>query len=677
MSFFPIIESQYRVYTGQRSADDSEARVSKKKTLAELASQSQQYIDVIGNNYSAILDDPHYRTKGIGNGVKRTTAPRVAIIGAGVAGIVSAYELWRQGFTVDIYEAQSVEQSEVKHIGGRLRTIRLDTPGGHSKVGAEMGAMRFPDRSTCLWKFLRNISDNLKKPAIDSHTALGKFPNPGVVPTAVLLDGQSYTFQSGKKALPVELLSGAIKFLEALGKISYRVQTTRGAIDVNLKVLNKILQKQRPSRDDQVAVGIFWSRFALDYEHMSFGEFLTRSVDEKGAGLDENEMHKFYYLGLGTGGFGPLYPIALAEIYRLIAWDYSDEYQLPISSSSLAQFFYSALIARDYKIPPPLVRSSVGFKHNRINKIQYKDVDEKTRMVEIRGEKGLIKRYDAAIVATSHRAYQFMDLDANIADKGYLPIFPYDPNSTSTNFKIVRAMRTAHSFTASKVFVTAPAPWVASDIKGSWPTIDGQPVKAVLSDTLALQSYVIPSGHKNVNILLSYLWGDESRKNNADINYAETKNLASSWVHLVKESYEPYESLLPFSSFLDKYTSNLPNSRYGHIVWENEPYIHAAFKLPYPGETALTTALAFQYMTATNPSPNTPKVFLAGESCSFNGGWVEGAIISGINASAAVAKVFNVDLIPDVERLFDLSTKEIDSDLMSAPTNLKSKVASK
>ena len=99
------------------------------------------------------------------------------------------------------------------------------------------------------------------------------------------------------------------------------------------------------------------------------------------------------------------------------------------------------------------------------------------------------------------------------------PIFPFDPNAASTNFKIVNAIRTAHSFTASKVFVTAPAPWVASDIKGAWPAIDGQPIKAVLSDTLAFQSYLIPSGSKDVNILLSYLWGDESRKNNADINY--------------------------------------------------------------------------------------------------------------------------------------------------------------
>lgn len=36
MSFFPIIESQYRVYTGQRSADDSEARVSKKRPWQSL-----------------------------------------------------------------------------------------------------------------------------------------------------------------------------------------------------------------------------------------------------------------------------------------------------------------------------------------------------------------------------------------------------------------------------------------------------------------------------------------------------------------------------------------------------------------------------------------------------------------------------------------------------------------
>jgi monoamine oxidase len=57
---------------------------------------------------------------------------RVGVIGAGVAGLVAAFELWDRGFDVTVFEAE-------KHIGGRVRTYRFtDTAYG------ELGAMRVP-----------------------------------------------------------------------------------------------------------------------------------------------------------------------------------------------------------------------------------------------------------------------------------------------------------------------------------------------------------------------------------------------------------------------------------------------------------------------------------------------------------------------------------------------------
>lgn len=58
---------------------------------------------------------------------------RVIVVGAGLAGLVSAYELEQKGHTVTILEA------EPKHIGGRVRTHRF--ADGHH---AELGAMRIP-----------------------------------------------------------------------------------------------------------------------------------------------------------------------------------------------------------------------------------------------------------------------------------------------------------------------------------------------------------------------------------------------------------------------------------------------------------------------------------------------------------------------------------------------------
>src|SRR3990170_1913285 len=58
---------------------------------------------------------------------------RVVVIGAGLAGLVAAYELIRQGHEVVVIEAQN-------RVGGRVHTLRTFAPG----LYAEAGAMRIP-----------------------------------------------------------------------------------------------------------------------------------------------------------------------------------------------------------------------------------------------------------------------------------------------------------------------------------------------------------------------------------------------------------------------------------------------------------------------------------------------------------------------------------------------------
>jgi monoamine oxidase len=70
-----------------------------------------------------------------GEGLEPLTQPakRVIIIGGGIAGLVAAFELKRQGHDPLILEAQH-------RVGGRVRTIRDFAPG----LYAEAGAMRIP-----------------------------------------------------------------------------------------------------------------------------------------------------------------------------------------------------------------------------------------------------------------------------------------------------------------------------------------------------------------------------------------------------------------------------------------------------------------------------------------------------------------------------------------------------
>jgi monoamine oxidase len=76
----------------------------------------------------------------------------VVIIGAGLAGLVSAYELEKRGHRVTILEA------DARHVGGRVRTLRFD--GGSY---GEAGAMRIPTRHELTRTYIREFGLPLRK----------------------------------------------------------------------------------------------------------------------------------------------------------------------------------------------------------------------------------------------------------------------------------------------------------------------------------------------------------------------------------------------------------------------------------------------------------------------------------------------------------------------------------
>ena len=76
----------------------------------------------------------------------------VVVVGAGLAGLVAAYELERRGHRVTILEAEN------RHIGGRARTLRFA-----DGLYGEAGAMRIPQRHQLTRQYVTEFNLPLRK----------------------------------------------------------------------------------------------------------------------------------------------------------------------------------------------------------------------------------------------------------------------------------------------------------------------------------------------------------------------------------------------------------------------------------------------------------------------------------------------------------------------------------
>src|SRR5471032_2212289 len=76
---------------------------------------------------------------------------RIIVVGAGLAGLVSAYELERKGHTVILLEA------DPKHLGGRVRTHTF----ADGSTG-ELGAMRIPKQHDVTRKYIKEFGLKLR-----------------------------------------------------------------------------------------------------------------------------------------------------------------------------------------------------------------------------------------------------------------------------------------------------------------------------------------------------------------------------------------------------------------------------------------------------------------------------------------------------------------------------------
>lgn len=488
---------------------------------------------------------------------------RVCVIGAGPAGLMTAHLLHKHNADVTLFEASG-------RVGGRVNSVR-PKPGDAAIF--ELGAMRVPP-SEQLFGYLWQDVFKLPNPTT--------FPDPGKVDTRIVFQNHVYDWPAGGQAPSIfdNVSKGWGNFANGFGDLIADLCDPSRFKEAQPKWQKLIYDAQGLGPERGYSTISFYQGLiqAFTEHHQKYGCQRWSSQD----------FALFGALGLGSGGFGPLYSVNFAEIVRLV-----------VNGLETNQQFYSAgLDSLVQSLGASLPDGTIRLGHKVVGIFEQPG---RGVLVQTSKESGF---FDHVVVATTTRA---MQVDMLLTE-------PQGPTSSSAiPDEQATAVQELHLMNSSKLFVLTKSKFWQ---KGKFP-------QNIQTDGLVRGLYCLdyPNSDHGV-VLVSYTWGDDSTK------YIALKEPEVRLEHLLR-SLAPYRELQPFvetlrSEVLPEYTRL--------IDWQDQPSYYGAFKLNLPGQDSMNQQLYYQFLNAQRG------IVLAGDSVGWCGGWIEGALQTGVNAAASVVQ---------------------------------------
>jgi tryptophan 2-monooxygenase len=575
-----------------------------RKTAA--AGVSHPYIDTPGLAYDQWLQYLDGQGQAIGS---VQGSPTVAVIGGGVSGLCAAYELMRAGCQVAVFEQSN-------QVGGRCAS---DTFGSGGTDIAEMGSMRFPPSEFILDYYLQKFQI-----VPGGLSSLPDFPDPGVNPTYICYGGltpQVWTKAGSKAPVGFETVyNGWIALVGSQG-------LTKGG-NPGLASASAITDMLKAGNIAGATTA--WQGYLTAFGQQTFYSALysiftgTSGYDiPGGAAWTFADFDKFGALGIGSGGFGPLYPIGFTEILRIVIDGLEDTQKFLQPSASLQFGIRSLSMAfagavGNYPVPiiPPTSTSAV-LLGAPISSISGNIQSGFTLTTPSGTQYGGFSR---VIVATTTRS---MELTLGLTEYGA---------NALVSPTVAQAIMRTHVVSSNKV---------AARIGNFW-SADPNAVRCLQTDGTAHQIYTLdytPTGQPEDTTgvcFISYVWDDDAVKQQSLTSGAPTG---------AASNQQLYQYLLGTIEAIGGDVANwaaqnlLPlNGDYQNNVifeeWQSSPYFGGAFKLSQPGQDPYVQTMFFDYQKA--GTANDTGLFLAGDCISWTSGWVEGALTPALNAAAGV-----------------------------------------
>jgi len=235
-------------------------------------------VTLFGPDFPFAFDDWIAHPAGLGSIPAERHGARVAIIGAGIAGVIAGYELMRMGAHPILYESGQ--------FGGRLRSQPFE---GAEGVIAELGGMRFPVSSTGFYHYVDKLG-------IESRP----FPNPltpAAGSTVIDLFGETHYAETPDDLPPL---------FHEVAK-AYDAALEEGA---NFSALKAAIRARDAGRIKEI-----WDPIVRDWDERTFYDFVSTARAFRGLSFRHREV--FGQVGFGTGGWDSDFPNSMLEILRV------------------------------------------------------------------------------------------------------------------------------------------------------------------------------------------------------------------------------------------------------------------------------------------------------------------------------------------------------------------------
>lgn len=513
------------------------------------------------------------------------------------------------------------------------------------------------------------------------------FPNPGTVATELLHGDHVDRFASGdwlNDDSPTKKVVEVIKN----GLVGQGKGENTSLFPINGKDPAKIsaqLKDPKTTEEELKKIDEQWKVFTNEYDKVTLAAAVRKVITERlnqlpaVPGLKDNVQKINYYVdlfgtvGFGTGGFKSVFNMSILETMRLLLWDYSNEYMLPVEANV---HFLNQLYAKSLEKNP-----NVQVELARVCDVTHLDKNPKgnTLVVFYRIDQNRkeipepqSEVYDYVLLATTPRQTSSMigrigfnnanDRKVPLGDHGrrlspdayqgsVRPALVLSQKFEAANSKLFSAVSNVHMVCCSKIFASVKK----SDFDKHAPEFsDKGKVKAIVADCGLGSSYVVPSTILNekmkaksndyYSFLISYAWEDDSKKlqhnfGKYPLNVEDMQQVIDAVVGRtmryvrdpVDNSYKPWW----FGEALAKCKLEDPLS-YDWTTFNSA----GAFKLDNAGDHYNSHLLFCYNNHALKPSLKN-KFFLANCSYSHLGGWLEGAFMSAVNAVCGIIVAAN------------------------------------